>query len=48
MTLKEIEIEISRLASIIDADERLLPTYGRSEDFARPHIEVDNQGLLLM
>lgn len=30
---------VDRLAEIIDAPELLLPTYGVSEDFARPHIE---------
>jgi hypothetical protein len=31
--------EIDRLAALIDAPEQLLPTYGSTEDFARPHIE---------
>lgn len=39
-TLPEIEAEINRLAAIIGASESMLPTYGRSQDGARPHIEV--------
>jgi Immunity protein 63 len=38
--LDGIKREVDRLARIIDAPERSLPTYGRSEDMARPHIEV--------
>ena len=45
MNLKEIEITISRMASIINADKKLLPTYGYSEDFARPHLEIDKNGM---
>jgi len=45
MTLKEIEIKINQMAKIIDAEKRLLPTYGYSMDFARPHIEVDDRGI---
>jgi len=33
--------EVTRLATVINAPARLLPTYGRTEDFARPHIEFD-------
>lgn len=38
--LGTIKREVDRLAALIDAPERSLPTYGRSEDMARPHIEV--------
>jgi hypothetical protein len=43
-TLGEIKSEIDRRAALIGASGYVLPTYGRSEDFARPHIEVDNRG----
>lgn len=39
-SLATIKRLVDRLASEIDAPERILPTYGRSEDMARPHIEV--------
>ena len=39
-TLEEIEGEISALARKIEARAKDLPTFGRSEDGARPHIEV--------
>ena len=45
MTLIEIESIINRMAKIIDAAKKSLPTYGWSEDFARPHIEVDEEGM---
>lgn len=35
-----IKREVDRLGELIGAPERSLPTYGRSEDMARPHIEV--------
>ena len=38
--LDNIKREVDRLARVIDAPEQSLPTYGRSEDMARPHIEV--------
>jgi hypothetical protein len=44
-TLKQIKSEVDRMAAIIEAAEcSALPTYGHSEDFARPHIEVDSGG----
>jgi hypothetical protein len=36
--------EIDDLAQRIGASGLILPTYGRSEDFARPYIEVDDSG----
>jgi len=33
--------EVTRLAAAIGAPTGYLPTYGHSEDFARPHIEFD-------
>lgn len=44
LTLRQIEGEVTRLASLIGAPRSKLPTFGRSEDFARPHIEVDTCG----
>jgi Immunity protein 63 len=38
--LDGIKRRVDRLARLIDAPEQSLPTYGRSEDMARPHIEV--------
>ena len=44
-TLADIKREVDRLAAIIGASgSHTLPTYGRTEDFARPHIEVDSRG----
>ena len=43
-TLPEIEAEINRLAAKVGASGYVLPTYGRTEDGARPHIEVDSHG----
>jgi hypothetical protein len=43
-TLNEIKSEVNRLATKINATENLLPTYGSSEDGARPHIEIDSHG----
>jgi hypothetical protein len=43
-TLNEIKTEVSRLAAQIGAPVDLLPTYGYSDDSARPHIEVDSRG----
>jgi hypothetical protein len=39
--LKQIETEAKRIALNIGAEEKDLPTFGESEDGARPHIEVD-------
>jgi hypothetical protein len=44
LTLVEIRAEIERRAAIIGASGNQLPTYGRTDDFARPHIEVDSRG----
>ncbi|MES2766578.1 MAG: Imm63 family immunity protein [Bacteroidota bacterium] len=44
LTLKEIESKVSEVAKKINAPEIYLPTYGFSEDGARPHIEVTNYG----
>jgi Immunity protein 63 len=43
-SLSEIENSVNRLAGRIAAPANLLPTFGYSEDFARPHIEVDARG----
>lgn len=39
--LASFAAEVRRLAAVVDAPANLLPTFGRSEDFARPHIEFD-------
>lgn len=44
LSLREIEETVNRLAGNIGAPGDLLPTYGHSEDFARPHVEVDGRG----
>ena len=41
LTLPEIKIEVDRLAAILGSSPGAGPTYGVSEDFARPHIEVN-------
>ncbi len=43
LTLPEIKVEVDHLAAKINSPENLLPTYGTSEDFARPHIGVDSR-----
>jgi len=43
-TLAEIKDEIDRRAAVVGASGNLLPTYGCTEDFARPHIEADSRG----
>ncbi|HTD67454.1 MAG TPA: Imm63 family immunity protein [Candidatus Limnocylindria bacterium] len=44
-SLTEIKTEVDGLAIMIGAtDHHSLPTYGRTEDGARPHIEVDARG----
>lgn len=41
----EIKSEVNRRATLIGAaGHHSLPTYGRTEDGARPHIEVDSRG----
>ncbi len=37
--LARLRVWVRRLAETIDAPKHLLPTFGRSEDLARPHIE---------
>jgi len=39
-TLSEIEVKVNELAPKIGAPQDILPTYGYSEQTARPHIEV--------
>jgi hypothetical protein len=43
-TLNDVKNEVEKYASLIGATGYDLPTYRRSEDFARPHIEVDQLG----
>lgn len=40
LTPAEIEELVARLAQVIEAPATLLPLYGRSDGFARPHVEV--------
>lgn len=44
--LESIRADVERLGLRIGAPDHLLPTYGASEDFARPHIEVVEDGLM--
>jgi len=44
-TLPQIEAEVDRRAALIGASGHdSLPTYGPTQDFACPHIEVDSRG----
>ena len=44
-SLAEIKSEVDRRAALIGAGGHpALPTYGQTEDGARPHIEVDSRG----
>jgi hypothetical protein len=45
-SLDDIKQKVRELANKINVPTELLPTYGYSKDFAYPHIEVDNLGLL--
>ncbi len=40
LTLSEIEVKVNELAQKIGAPQNILPTYGYSEQIARPHVEV--------
>lgn len=42
LTLSEIEVRVNNLAQKIGAPLNILPTYGYSEQTARPHIEVSS------
>src|SRR5262245_31255070 len=44
-SLSEIKAEVDRRAALIGAaGHHALPTYGHTEDLARPHVEVDSRG----
>ena len=43
LTLAEIKVEVDDVAALLGLGPRVGPTYGTSEDFARPHIEVDGR-----
>jgi hypothetical protein len=43
LKLFEIEIKVNELAQKIGAPQNILPTYGYSEQTARPHVEVDSR-----
>ena len=42
LTLSEIEAQVNALSQKIGAPQSTLPTYGHSEQTARPHIEVSS------
>jgi hypothetical protein len=42
LTLSEIEARVNQLAQKIGAPQNILPTYGYSEQSARPHVEVSS------
>jgi len=42
--LRDFAQDVAKLAALIGAPAGCLPTYGRTEDFARPHIEFDEAG----
>ncbi len=42
LTLSEIEAKVNQLAQKIEAPKNILPTYGYSEQTARPHIEISS------
>lgn len=44
MRLYEVEKKINALAKKINVPAQLLPTFGYSEDFARPHLEKGGLG----
>jgi hypothetical protein len=44
LTLSEIKFRVDELARKIGASDSSLPTYGYTEDFAHPHLEVDSRG----
>ncbi|WP_133273784.1 Imm63 family immunity protein [Hymenobacter radiodurans] len=44
MNLIAVEAIVSALGNLIDAPASSLPTFGRNEDFARPEIQVHNDG----
>lgn len=44
LSLSQLKAEIDRRAEIIGASQMELPTYGHTEDAARPHIEADSRG----
>ena len=44
-TLQRVRNRVEELAIKINAPAEALPTYGKSKDFAHPHIEVDEDGL---
>ena len=45
-SLEDIKRNVDELATKINANETLLPTYGYSSDEDYPHVEVDDKGLM--
>ena len=44
LTLTEIKSRVKKLAEVIGAPAETFPSFGRSEQSGRPHIEVDSNG----
>jgi hypothetical protein len=44
LPLTEIKSRVKKLAAVVGAPAETLPTFGRSEQSGRPHIEVDSKG----
>lgn len=44
LTLTEIKSRVKELAKVVGAPAHTFPTFGRSEQSGRPHIEVDSRG----
>jgi len=43
LTLSEFELKVNELAQKIGPPQNILPTYGYSEQTARPHVEVGSR-----
>ena len=43
MSKDELKLEVLKLSKIINVPEHLIPTFDYSKDFARPHIEIQEQ-----
>jgi len=44
LSLDQIKTEVERLGKKAGAPDHMLPTFGHTNDFARPHIEVNEIG----
>ncbi len=43
--LADIKNKVEKISKKIEVPEILIPTFGDTEDFARPHIEINEKGL---